>query len=79
MDEIDKALQRLSAKERLEIKDIFHKLKARNFKELNIRKLKGRENVFRVRKGNARVIYRSEGGKIFILSIGRRSEDTYKL
>ena len=78
MDKIDKALDKISAKDRLEIKDIFLKLKSGNLEELNIKKLKGRDNVFRVRRGNLRVIYRLEGKKIFILSIGHRRENTYK-
>lgn len=78
MDKIDKALNKFSAKEKLEVKDIFLKIKSGNLKELNIKKLRGRNDVFRVRKGNLRVIYRTEESKIFILSVGRRSESTYK-
>jgi len=79
MDKIDKALQKLSARERSDIKDIFLKLTSQNFKELNVKKLRGKENIFRVRKGNIRFIYRLEGNKIFILSVSRRRENTYKL
>lgn len=78
MDKIEKALQKLSATERLEVKDIFLKLRSKSFKELNIKKLKGKENIFRARKGDLRVIYRLDGGKVFILSVGRRRENTYR-
>ena len=78
MDKIGKALQKFSARERSEIKDILHALQSGNLKELHIKKLKGKGNIFRIRKGNMRVIYHSEKEKIFILSISRRKEDTYK-
>ena len=44
----------------------------------NIKKLKGREDIFRVRKGNLRIIYRIEKEEIFILTVERRSEKTYR-
>jgi len=78
MDKIEKALKKLSAKERLQIKHIFTKLNSGKFEGLNIKKLKGREDVFRVKRGDLRIIYRVGGRDIFILSIDRRREDTYK-
>ena len=78
MDKIEKALQKFSTHERLEVKDVLLKLQFGSFKELHVKKLKGRENIFRIRKGNIRIIYHSEKDRIFILSISRRKEDTYK-
>ena len=78
MDKIDKALNKLSAEEKLEIKLVFIKLKSGNLRELNVKKLKGRDNIFRVRKENLRVIYRVEDREISILAVGRRHENTYK-
>lgn len=79
MDKIEKALRKLSAKEKLEIKGILMRLSLGNTKAMDVKKLKGREDIFRVRKGNVRILYRVENKKIFILSIDRRREDTYKL
>ena len=78
MDSIEKALARLTEKERAWVKDILLRLRAGHTKGLDIKKLKGREDIFRVRKGDVRIIYRMEGGAIFILTIERRSERTYK-
>lgn len=79
MDKIEKALSSLSEKERAWVKTILHQLATGDFLGLAVRKLKGREDIFRVSKGNFRVIYRKDaGGKIYILAIRRRKEDTYK-
>ena len=78
MDKVEKALKRLTDKEREQIKWLLRRLASGNLRGLDIMKLKGREDVFRVRKGNLRVIYRAEGKEIFILSIERRSEKTYQ-
>ncbi len=78
MDKIEKALRRLREKERRLLKQILQQLAARNYKGLNIQKLRGRENVFRVRKSNLRIIYHLKNGNISILAMERRSEKTYK-
>lgn len=78
MDKIEKALKRLSEKERRWIKQILKQLSAGDYESLNITKLKGREDIFRVRKGDIRIIYRVKNGDIFILLIERKSEKTYK-
>ncbi len=77
MDKIAKALKKLSHKEKNQVKIIFARLKRRDFKGLNIKKLKGREDIYRVRKGYLRVIYYNKE-EIYILALERRSERTYK-
>lgn len=78
MEKIQKALQKLSEKERLQIRSILLSLKGGDWKGLNIQKLKGHRDVFRVRKGSIRIIYRQKGKEISILAIERRSKKTYK-
>ncbi len=79
MDKIKKALQRLTKKEQKIIEKILHLLKSGTYVGLDIKKLKGREDIFRVRKNNFRIIYRVDHeGSIFILTIERRNEKTYK-
>lgn len=78
MDKIEKVLKRLSERERDVIKQVLTKLVTGDTKDLHIRKLKGREDIFRVRKGNIRIIYRVEKDSVFVLKIDRRREDTYK-
>lgn len=79
MDKIEKALARLTEKERARVRDILTRLRAGDTKGLNIKKLKGREDIFRARKGDIRILYRTEGERIFMLAIERRNEKTYRL
>ena len=79
MDRIEKALQKLTAKERKAVKEILRKVKQQELQGLDVKKLKGRKDVFRVREGDIRIMYRIESkDEIFILAIERRSEKTYK-
>lgn len=78
MDKIKKALEKLSEKERQQIKDILERLNSGKLEGLDIKKLKGREDIFRARKGNFRIIYRFQDQDIHILIIERRRENTYK-
>jgi len=78
MDKIEKALQKLTPEEKKTVKDILAKLESRRFKNLNLKKLKGRDDIFRIRKGKIRIIYQlGSSSKIFILAIERRSDTTY--
>ena len=77
-DKIRKALDRLSPKERKAIDDLLVKIKNGQFDGLDWRKLKGRDGIYRVRKGEMRIIYRlnaSDG--VVVLEIGRRNDITY--
>lgn len=79
MDKIEKALARLSEKERGIIATILHRLQANSLVGLSIVKLKGSEDIFRIRKGSIRIIYRkNKNGDLFLLAIERRNEQTYK-
>jgi mRNA-degrading endonuclease RelE of RelBE toxin-antitoxin system len=78
MDKIAKALQKLSAEERGKIKSVLVAIKSGRTSGLDIKKLKGRQDVFRARKGQIRIIYRViEKGAIYILAIERRNDNTY--
>ncbi len=78
MDKIEKALRKLSPKERERVKQILEALARGDFAKLDIKKLKGRDDIFRARKGEIRILYRTEKGKIFLLTIERRNDTTYK-
>lgn len=77
MDPIGKLLKKLTERERAQIKQVLIRLYAGRFQGLDIKKLKSREDIFRVRKGNFRILYQLVGGDVFILAIERRREDTY--
>jgi len=79
MDKIAKALKKLSPQENQIIKDILTCLKNKNLQGLDIKKLKGNNDIFRVKKRKIRIIYRLlENNDIMVLAIERRSEKTYK-
>jgi len=79
MDKLEKALKKLTATERKQAREILNKLKSGDFRNLDIKKLKNRKDIYRARKGNLRIIYKIGTGKrISILAIERRSESTYK-
>ena len=66
-------------KERKKVKAILGKLLDGDTVGSDIKKLKGRDDIFRVRAGDLRIIYRTESKEnIMILSIYRRNESSYK-
>lgn len=79
MDRIEKALARLSKKERARIRAALQKIQAKDFAHLDCKKLKGHGDIFRVRKGDVRIILRiTKDGEVFILAIERRNDTTYR-
>lgn len=78
MDKIAKALKKLSTKERAVVKTVILKLQNRQLQGMDLQKLKGHEDIYRIRKGNLRIIYRQTQEDIFLLAIERRSEKTYR-
>lgn len=79
MDKIAKALERLTNKERQEMKLVLLQIKSGSFSDLDIKKLKGYDDIFRVRKGNMSIIFKKSDNSIEIIKLKRRGKDTYKL
>lgn len=77
-DKITKQLTKLNIKERELVKTLLLQLKDGNTTGLNITRLKGHEDIFRLRKGRLRIIYRQVGASLSVLTIERRSEKTYR-
>lgn len=78
VDKIQKALNKLSTNEQNKIKNILEDLRRDNPKGYDIKKLKGREDIYRIRKGKIRILYRIDAsGEIYLLAIERRSDTTY--
>lgn len=78
MDKLAKALKKLTQKERSRTKKILQRLKANDLVGLDIKKLKDRADIFRVRNGDLRIIYQLANNEIKILTLERRNEKTYK-
>jgi mRNA-degrading endonuclease RelE of RelBE toxin-antitoxin system len=78
MDKIAKALKNLSFKEREVIKGILLKIKNGSLSGFDLKKLKNCEDIFRIRRGKLRIIFKKQDdGQYFILTIERRSDKTY--
>lgn len=78
MDKISKALKKFSGEEKDKIKKLMVLIKNGAFTGLDLKKLKGQNDIFRVRKGKIRILYRVDGSKkIYILAIEKRSDNTY--
>lgn len=78
MDRIEKALGKLTGEEREKLKEVLIKIKLGNFKNLDLKKLKGRENIFRARQGEMRIIFSKKENTIRISALERRSDTTCK-
>ena len=50
MDKISKALRKFSSKEKQELKVVFDKIKLGEIENFDVKKLKGHDNIFRIRK-----------------------------
>ena len=78
MDKIAKALKKLAEKEKNRIKALFLKIKAGDYLDLDVKKLRGRDDLYRVRTGKMRIIFHKTKNSIKIVSLERRTDKTYK-
>jgi mRNA-degrading endonuclease RelE of RelBE toxin-antitoxin system len=77
-DKIKKLLAKLSQQERNLVKLLILRITMDDTLGLDIKKLKGHSNLFRVRKNRIRIVYSKDNDKIFIIKIDLRNEKTYK-
>jgi len=77
MAKINKASNKLSSKERSKLKEILLQINKGDFHGLDLKKLKARKDVFRVRKGSIRIIFRKTDETIKILTVEHRGSKTY--
>ena len=78
MNKLEKSLKRLSPKETKAVEKVVEKLTKGEWTGLDVVKLKGTTDVFRVRVGRLRVIFRQRAKEVDILVIESRSEKTYR-
>ena len=79
MKNLDKELNKFSVRERKEVENLLEKILKQSFKGIDCKKLKGFKDLFRVRKGRIRIIFRLENNQEpTILTIERRRENIYK-
>jgi mRNA-degrading endonuclease RelE of RelBE toxin-antitoxin system len=78
MDKVKKAIAKLPKKYQAAFNALMLKLWARDFSGLNMIKLKGHKDLFRVKKGRLRVIFRLINDSLEVLDVDLRSEKTYR-
>lgn len=78
MDKTQKFLKKLSRTEQKEMIDVLELIFSNKTKDLDIKKLTGYNDIYRVRSGKIRVIFRRQDPDINILEISRRSNKTYR-
>jgi len=78
MDKIEKALNKLGPKGKQKLKRILLQIEKDDLQNLDLKKLRGRKDIFRIRKGDMCVIIHKTDNSIKILSIEHRSSKTYR-
>jgi len=73
-DRIEKFKRSLSPEMRLKLKEKLRELSFSPLNMRNVKKLKGYENLYRLRFGKIRIIYKLTGGKAEVLSINFRDK-----
>lgn len=78
MPTLKKLLSKFNKEERLALEALIKKIVSLDWGKLDIKKLKGYQEVFRLRKGNIRIIFSKNKMDISLITIERRNEKTYK-
>lgn len=78
MDKLKKLLSRISERDRQELQAIIFLIMKNDLALLSVKKVSGHQNVFRVRSGRYRVIFKKEEPMPCILDVRLRNENTYK-
>jgi mRNA-degrading endonuclease RelE of RelBE toxin-antitoxin system len=77
VDKIDKFLRKLSAQDRERLDSIIERIVLNNLASLDVRKLKGRPNEYRLRVGQIRIIFLRVRKINIITDIQFRNDHTY--
>lgn len=78
MDHIDKALARMSLEVRLKMRVLVARVEVNDLGHMDVKKLKGEHDAYRVRWGSFRVVFRKGSFGNKILHVGYRSDNTYR-
>ena len=76
---IEEFLAKVTAKEKTVLDAVAKKVQENDLTELDIKKLSGYEDLFRVRKGKFRIIFQINKTSTKMLTIEKRSDTTYNL
>lgn len=79
MPTLERLLSGFNKEDRKILEYLIAKINSLNWRGLNIKKLKGYQDIFRLRKGKIRIIFIQTNKSIRIINIERRKESTYNL
>ncbi len=74
---IKKFLKKLERKRRNNIASIIIRIETGNLSDLNVKKLQGFDDRYRVRVGRIRIIFEKDGFGFSIKSVSNRDDETY--
>jgi mRNA-degrading endonuclease RelE of RelBE toxin-antitoxin system len=77
VDRVEKTFRKMSDHDRGEVEKTVARIIARDFVGLDMKKLAGRRDAYRVRKGAFRIIFLLTPMLVQIIAVERRSETTY--
>ena len=77
MPKIKKLLSKFNNEEREIIESLIAEIVSLEWRDLDIKKLKVYQDIFRIRKGKIRIIFSRINKDINILAIERRNDNTY--
>ena len=77
MDKISKFLKKLPKDSRYRLEQLISQILIGDLSGLDVKKLKGEINLFRVRKGDLRIIFLKTKDTVRIIDIDRRNDTTY--
>jgi mRNA-degrading endonuclease RelE of RelBE toxin-antitoxin system len=78
MDKIQKALVKLPRKYKSIFDLLMLRLYSRDFVGLNLKRLKGHKDMYRIKHGDLRLVFKMDQSGVFVLQVGLRSEKTYR-
>lgn len=78
MQNVEKFLKKLNLRDRSRLENAILNIISGRLLGLNVKKLKGVENIFRVRIGKVRIVYEKIDGTCIIVEVGWRDDNTYR-
>lgn len=78
MDQLEKALRKLSRKARSDVLTVMRKLESGDKTGVDIRRIKGTKKLYRVRMGDLRLFVVKRDDGYYALRLARRDKKTYK-
>lgn len=77
MDKVDKFTRKLEKHEALRLHDVINQIRMNQLSGLDVKKLKGSDEEYRVRMGRVRIRFLKTDNRNVIIDVGFRNDNTY--